>query len=111
MRVRNIVLIILLVLGTSQLKAQNKTEKFKVLGNCGTCELRIEKAAQSVDGVKTADWSRKTKMIVLTFDEKKTNLHKIHMAIVKAGYDTHKHKAKSKAYHGLPGCCKFDRPE
>ena len=71
----------------------------------------IEKAAKSVDGLKSADWDRKTKMIVLTFDKKKTNLHKIHMAIVKAGYDTDKLKAKTKDYMGLPGCCQYDRPE
>jgi copper chaperone CopZ len=111
MKARNIVLIIVLLLGTNQLNAQNKTEKFRVLGKCSTCEERIEKAAKSVDGVQTADWNKKTKMIELTFDLKKTNLHKIQMAIVKAGYDTDKHKAKSKAYHGFPGCCKFDRPE
>ena len=111
MRARNIVLIIVLLLGANQLKAQTKTEKFRVLGKCNTCEERIEKAAQSVDGVARADWNRKTKMIEIVFDQKKTNLHKIHMAIVKAGYDTDKHTAKSKAYHDLPGCCKFDRPK
>ena len=36
-------------------KAQIKKEQFKVLGNCGTCELRIEKAALSLDGPTTAD--------------------------------------------------------
>ena len=111
MKARNIVLIIVLLLGVNQLNAQTKTEKFKVLGRCDTCEERIEKAAKSVDGVQTAEWNQKTKMIVLTFDLKKTNIDSIHMAIVKAGYDTDKHKAKSKAYHHLPGCCKFDRPE
>jgi len=111
MKARNVVLTIVLLLGVNQLKAQNETEKFRVLGKCDTCEERIEKAAKSVDGVQTADWNRKTKVIEIVFDKKKTNLHKIHMAIVKAGYDTDKHKAKSKAYHHLPGCCKFDRPE
>ena len=111
MKVRNVVLIIVLLLGANQLNAQTKTEKFRVLGKCNTCEERIEKAAQSVEGVARADWNRKTQMIEIVFDKKKTNLHKIHMAIVKAGYDTDKHKAKSKAYHDLPGCCKFDRPK
>lgn len=111
MRMRNLILIVFLLLGVNQLNAQVKKETFKVLGRCGTCEERIEKAAQSVDGVAKADWNRKTKMIEVTFDAKKTNLHKIHMEIIKAGYDTDKHKAKSKAYHGLPGCCTFDRPK
>ena len=60
-------------------------------------------------GLKLLIGIERQKIIVLTFDEKKTDLHKIHMAIVKAGYDNDKHKAK--AYHALTGCCMFDRPE
>ena len=50
-------------------------------------------------------------MIEVSFDQKKTDLDKIHMAIVKAGYDTDLLKAKSKNYYELPGCCQYDRPE
>ena len=86
-----------------------KTEKFKVFGNCGMCETRIEKAATDLDGVNQADWNKETKMIEVSFDQSKTDLHKIHMAIAKAGHDTEMHKASDDVYNSLPGCCKYER--
>ena len=86
-------LIMLLVLGFSAFAQNAKTEKFMVEGNCGMCETRIEKAANSIDGVTSSDWDKETKMIKVTFDPGKTDLHKIHMAIAKAGHDTDMHKA------------------
>jgi copper chaperone CopZ len=88
---------------------QAKTEKFKVYGNCGMCESRIEKAAKSVDGVTAADWNKETKMIEVSFDASKTDIHKVHMTIAKAGHDTDMHKAKDETYNSLPGCCKYYR--
>ena len=37
-------------------KSKNKKVEFKVAGNCEMCEKRIEKAANSVKGVKSAEW-------------------------------------------------------
>ncbi len=88
---------------------QAKTAKFKVYGNCRMCESRIEKAAKSVDGLTTADWNKESKMIAVSFDSTKTDVHKVHMAIAKAGHDTEMHKAKDEAYNALPGCCQYDR--
>lgn len=98
--------------GLSVLKANdhNETKKFKVYGNCGMCETRIEKAAMAVEGVTTADWNKETKMIKVTFDSETSNVHKIHMAIAKVGHDTEMHKADDKVYDALHGCCKYDRP-
>ena len=90
---------------------QEKTEKFKVYGNCGMCKTRIEKAAKSVEGVSAADWDKETKMVEVTFDESETNVHKVHMAIAEAGHATEMHKADDEAYENLPACCKYDRPE
>ena len=103
-------LVVLFLMGTMSVFAQGKTEKIKVYGNCGMCENRIETAAKSVDGVTAADWDKDTKMLALTFDESKTNIHKVHTAIVKVGHDTDMHKAKDEVYNNLPGCCKYDRP-
>ncbi len=89
--------------------AANKTEKFKVYGNCGMCESRIEKAAKSVEGVSSADWDQDTKMIEVTFDDSKTDLEKIHKAIADAGHDTDLKKADDKTYEALPGCCHYER--
>lgn len=90
---------------------QPKTEKFKVYGNCGMCESRIEKAAKSVEGVSSADWNKETKMIEVSFDSSKTNLEKIQKAIAKVGHDTDQEKAADEVYNKLPGCCKYDRPK
>lgn len=89
--------------------AQKNAEKFKVSGNCGMCETRIEKAALAVDGVSVADWNKESKMIDVTFDSSKTDIHKVHMAIAKAGHDTQMHKAKDEVYNMLPGCCQYER--
>lgn len=104
-------MITMFLMGTMALFGQSKTEKFEVKGNCGMCEKRIEKAAKSVDGVSAADWNKETKMIEVSFDYSKTDIHKVHMAIAKAGHDTKMHKAPDKAYESLPACCKYDRSE
>ncbi len=90
---------------------QSKTEKFKVYGNCGMCEDRIETAAKSVDGVSKADWSQESQMLEVTFNDSKTKVDKVHKAVAKAGHDTKMHKASDEVYKNLPGCCKYTRPE
>ena len=103
-------LTVLFLFGTMSVFAQSKTEKIKVYGNCGMCENRIETAVKAVDGVSAADWDQETKMLALTFDETKTNIHMIHMAVAKVGHDTDMHKADDEVYNNLPGCCKYERP-
>ncbi|MBW6533469.1 MAG: cation transporter [Mariniphaga sp.] len=109
MKTKVLSLVAMFVLGTFTVFAGEKTEKFKVKGNCGMCETRIEKAATAVDGVSKADWNKETKMIEVVFDDEKTDVHKVHMAIAAAGHDTEMHKAKDEVYNELPGCCKYDR--
>ena len=69
---------VLVILGISSLTlfASNKTAKFKVAGNCGMCEKRIEKAADSVDGATFSDWNKETKILEVNYFENKTNLEK-----------------------------------
>ena len=86
-----------------------KTEKFEVAGNCGMCKTRIEKAANSVDGVTSADWNQETKTLEVSFNKEKTDVHQIQMAIAKVGHDTPMHKAPDEVYEELPGCCKYER--
>ena len=100
----------IMVLSISTMFAQSeKNEKFEVAGNCGMCKARIEKAAKSVEGVSTADWDKETKILEVKYDSSKLNIHKVHMAIAKAGHDTKMHKASKETYDDLPGCCKYDR--
>ncbi|MBU1010652.1 MAG: cation transporter [Bacteroidetes bacterium] len=111
MKLKMICLLSIFVLGTMGVFAGNKTEKFKVYGNCGMCEKRIEKAAKAIDGVASADWNKGTKMMEVTFDETKTDLDKIQQAIAKAGHDTEGFEADAKTYDALPDCCHYDRKE
>ncbi|MBS1652254.1 MAG: cation transporter [Bacteroidetes bacterium] len=92
-----------------QAKAQTtiKTDSFQVKGNCEECKERIENAAD-IKGVKNANWNEKTKMLVITYDSKKTELDKIELAVSKSGHETTHHAADLKAYNGLPKCCKYE---
>ncbi len=88
--------------------AQNKTESFKVYGNCGMCKKRIEKAAKT-DGVSSAEWNKDTKMITVTYDSNSISNEQIQKNIAAAGHDTEKMKAEDKVYEKLPGCCLYER--
>ncbi len=89
-------------------EAVSDTLSFKVLGSCGMCKARIEKAALSVDGVSKADWSSATGLLTVSLS-KKVSTHEIHKAVAKVGHDTEKHKADNSVYNKLPGCCKYKR--
>jgi Cu(I)/Ag(I) efflux system membrane fusion protein len=93
---------------TTAVKSNGKetTSTLSVQGKCDMCKAKIEKTAQGIDGVSKAQWDLKTKVLSVTYDKGKTSLDNISKAIAKIGYDTEKHKADSKAYDALPGCCK-----
>jgi len=81
---------------------------FGVRGNCGMCKNTIEKAANAVEGVASANWDVDKKKIDVSFDDTKTDAMAIHKAIAASGYDTEKVTGDLEAYDGLPGCCKYD---
>jgi len=109
MKTKILSIVALFLFGTIAVFAGNKTEKFKVYGNCEMCKARIETAAKTVDGVTAADWDVKTKMIALTYDDSKTSVDKVQQAIAKVGHDTDMHKATDEAYNKIADCCKFER--
>ncbi len=81
---------------------------FGVRGNCGMCKNTIEKAANSVEGVTSANWAVDKKKIDVSFDYTKTDAMAIHKAIAASGYDTEQVAGSEEAYNDLPGCCKYD---
>jgi copper chaperone CopZ len=81
---------------------------FGVRGNCGMCKSTIEKAANSVEGVASANWDVDKKKIDVSFDDTKTEAMSIHKAIAASGYDTEKVAGSKEAYKDLPGCCQYD---
>ena len=100
-----------MMLATAAVFAGDTSKEFKVYGNCGMCESRIEKAAQDVEGVSKADWNKETKMMAVTFNDAKTNVEKVHKAVAAVGHDTKMHKASDEVYKNLPGCCQYDRKD
>jgi hypothetical protein len=95
---------------TSVSIAQDKTETFKVSGNCGMCKSKIEKAAKEA-GAKTANWDADKQEITVTYKSSTTNTAKIQQKIAGVGYDNAGFKATLEAYNKLHGCCKYDREE
>ncbi|WP_299096337.1 heavy-metal-associated domain-containing protein [uncultured Winogradskyella sp.] len=81
---------------------------FGVRGNCGMCKTTIEKAANGVEGVESANWDVDKKKIDVSFDSSKTDAMAIHNAIAASGYDTEKVTGNEEAYKNLPGCCQYD---
>ena len=90
---------------------KNKNAKYtiEVYGNCEQCQNRIQKAAFSIPGVKSAVWSVETHQLSLILNEEKTSIVEIEKAISKAGHDVGAYKASSSSYDKLPGCCQYDR--
>lgn len=93
------------------LNAKEETKEVKVYGNCGMCEKRIEKAASAVDGVSSADWDVKTKMMKFTYNNEKTKELSVEKAVAAVGHDTDKVRAKDEVYIKLPDCCLYERPK
>lgn len=113
---RNIILgmMILLVALSAQAQAKkNKNAKYtiEVNGNCEQCQKRIQKAAFSVNGIKTANWNIETHQLSLLLNEEKTDILTVKKAIAKVGHDTDKVKATDEVYENLHFCCKYERKE
>lgn len=87
-----------------------KTDSIRVLGNCGMCKTRIEKAAM-LEGVKTAVWNQETKILTVDYNPSVVSNEAIQKSIASVGHDTGLYKAEESVYNQLPGCCKYQRKE
>jgi len=102
------------ILGAFSVQAQDKLNKnakyeIEVNGNCDMCQSRIQKAAFSVSGVKSATWNTETHKLNLILNEEKATIQDVKKAVAKAGYDTDEVKATEESYNKLPGCCQYER--
>lgn len=110
------VLIIFFALISTVAFAQTKTDasasakvvtaNIKVLGNCGMCKDRIEKAVE-VKGVKQAKWNISTKNLEVIYVPEKISEKKIRELVSAVGHDTDSTKAKDAVYAKLPFCCLY----
>lgn len=85
-----------------------KTETFKVWGNCEKCKVTIE-AACAVDGVIEKNWSAESTLMTVKFDTTKIRLNGIQELIAKVGYDNDGYYGDDYAYGKLPDCCQYER--
>jgi mercuric ion binding protein len=90
-------------------KSKNKEVIIKALGNCEMCEKRIEKAAFSVKGVKSAEWHVDCQDIHVIIDENKCTKEDVATAIASVGHDTDLVKASDKVYDEMHSCCQYVR--
>ena len=87
-----------------------KTETIKVSGTCGMDKRRIETAAYSIDGVKSADWNEYTQVLTLKYSVfKKNAADNVQKKIASVGNDTEKYRADDAVYQKLPDCCHYPR--
>ena len=111
---KKLILATVLLLGGFSIQAQEKLNKnakyeIEVNGSCDMCQSRIQKAAFSIAGVKSATWSIETHQLSLILNEEKATVLDVKKAVAKAGYDTDEVKATNENYDKLPGCCQYER--
>lgn len=105
---KKVIIFLIAMISATVTFAREKTDTFKVYGNCGMCKKRIEKAAK-LDGVVSAVWNVDTKILTVTYDEGKVSNDDLQKKIAAVGHDTEKYTAEDKVYEKLPGCCLYER--
>lgn len=109
---KNLLLLIMLLSGAHAMaQSRNAKATFKVEGVCEMCKARIEKACIKTKGVKTAHWSVETHELQLLYNEYKTDLEPVKLAILAVGHDLEDRKATDEAYNSLHDCCKYREEE
>lgn len=115
-RIKNVVAVLLMTVFTISAQGQenknkNKNAKYttEINGNCEQCQKRIQKAAYSVPGVKSASWSVETHQLSLIINEEKCSLMDVKNAIAKVGHDTDSIKSTKEDYDSLHSCCQYER--
>jgi len=104
-------MLLFVTLSTQAQEKKNKNAKYEieVLGNCDLCKKRIEKAAFSVKGVKSANYHLDDNILHLIINEEKCSILDIKKAVAKVGHDTEEVKATEEDYENLHGCCHYER--
>ena len=112
---KNLLLAITIAMFGFSVNAQDKDKNAKVAfhvdGNCEMCKKRIEKAAFSTPGVKSATWDISTETLTLIINEEKTSVETVQKAVAKAGHDNEGVKATAEEYSKLHACCAYERTE
>ena len=112
--IKNLFLVLLMTVFAFSAQGQekkNKNAKYttEVNGNCEQCQKRIQKAAYSVTGVKSASWDIGTHQLSVIINEEKCTLMDVKKAIAKVGHDTDSVKSTKEDYDKLHSCCQYER--
>ena len=83
-----------------------KQIKIQTNAVCGECEERIETALLQSKGVEAAELNLDTKVVMVTFNDEKTDAAALRSTIAKLGYDADDVKGEEKGVKKLPMCCK-----
>jgi membrane fusion protein, copper/silver efflux system len=86
---------------------ENSKSEFIVSGNCDLCRVRIEKAALSIEGVKSAGWNMNTHKLSVEYNRNMTEVPAIQEAVAGVGHDTELFRADNVTYEALPECCHY----
>ena len=92
-------------------KSKNAKHTIEANGNCDQCQKRIQKAAYSVSGVKSAIWNIETHELSLILNEEKCSILDVKKAVANVGHDADEVKASNDVYENLHSCCKYERKE
>lgn len=96
----------------SQREIGIKTQKIKVSGTCSMDKRRIETAAYTVDGIKSAVWNEYSQVLTLKYSVfKKDAADKVQKKIASVGNDTEMYRADDSVYQKLPDCCHYQRKQ
>ena len=101
-------LICILSLISFGVNAQITKAVIKTSGVCETCKETLEHNLKFEKGIKTVNFDVDSKLLSVQFDQKKTNINAIRVAITKIGYDADSLAADPKAYNKLKNFCKKD---
>lgn len=101
-----IILIALILMAFSGVKAQIIEAKIKTSGQCEHCKETIEKNLRFEKGVKKVNFDIESHIVRVKFDQKKTTIQAIQIDITKLGYDADSLPADPIAYENLNACCK-----
>lgn len=108
-----LIVMLMMVVGLTAQSQEKKNKNAKhiteVNGNCEQCQKRIQKAAYSVPGVKSASWNIETHQLSVVINEEKCSMTDVKKAIAKIGHDTDSVKSTKEDYDNLHHCCKYDR--
>jgi copper chaperone CopZ len=113
MKKYSLIFVIAFSLGLSSCQNEDDSKyqsaNFKVWGNCEMCKETIEGSLNNQNGIKSADWNVKSKMIMVKYDTSLVKESDIHKKIAASGYDTEMERGNDESYHSLHTCCQYKR--